>query len=431
MQGFYAPKFSLIKYHFSHDVLLVPNRNQVMGQNISTLQKKQIDRIDCLDAIRGLAIFGILLVNGPALNGPAVKDGADFAFQNSYWDLIYTKFIFSFAVNNFYPIFACLFGLSAAIFMSTKHVEFAQKLHLRRMFLLTIFGLLQIVFIWWGDILLVYGLMGFFLTLLFWLSPKQIRNLFVAFIVLAICLSLSYYYLHNPQPVFNTTKDLLIYSHGSFYEITRQRISDFIAIYWPGQFFSLDWFQIIDYLIFYVQLAICFLLGYWIFVSGWLYCLISQENIAKRTLLISFTLTFVIAIISESFWVIGEALFLLKGISRGIFYASLIVYLYHFSWWRKVLYPFSLVGKMSLSNYIFHNLLLSLIFYGYGLGLFGRIGPFLQAPILLGLMLLSILLSSIWLKYFKWGPLEWLWRAATLGSFPSPFKNTERAKGFA
>jgi uncharacterized protein len=82
-----------------------------------------------------------------------------------------------------------------------------------------------------------------------------------------------------------------------------------------------------------------------------------------------------------------------------------------------VLKPLGLVGRMSLSNYILHNLCLSLVLYGYGLGFYGRIGPFDQLPLLIALIMFSLIFSFTWLRYFRFGPLEWLWRVATYGIF--------------
>lgn len=374
-------------------------------------------RILSIDVVRGIAILGILLVNGPALNGPAYKDSHTFAFQNTLADIWYSQVIYSFANNNFYPIFACLFGLSAAIYMATKPEIIAKNLFNRRMAWLLVIGILHACFVWWGDILVVYALLGFTLVGLYQKSANEILAYLMIVISIAVFLSISFYYINDHPPYPASAQALLTYSQGNFVDITRQRINDFLGSYLPGYLYGLTLLQIVDFLMFYCQLIMCFLFGYWVFVSGWLYRLSKDYSVAKRTALITFTLTFVVAIIAESFPLIGEALFVVKGFLRGIFYASTILFLCHHRWWLKVFYPFSLIGRMSLSNYILHNVLLSLIFYGYGLGLYGQIGPFAEAPILLGLMVCSVLFSSLWLKYFNWGPLEWLWRAATQGEF--------------
>ena len=77
-------------------------------------------RIIILDIIRGFALLGILLVNTPSLNTPAYMDTDDFAFKVSAADHAVTKLIFTFAMESFYPNFALLFGIGAAIFLSKR-----------------------------------------------------------------------------------------------------------------------------------------------------------------------------------------------------------------------------------------------------------------------------------------------------------------------
>jgi uncharacterized protein len=71
------------------------------------------------------------------------------------------------------------------------------------------------------------------------------------------------------------------------------------------------------------------------------------------------------------------------------------------------------VGRMAFSNYIMHTLICGLIFYGHGLGLMGEIERAGQLLIVLGIWALQLWLSPIWLRHFRFGPLEWLWRSLT------------------
>jgi uncharacterized protein len=71
------------------------------------------------------------------------------------------------------------------------------------------------------------------------------------------------------------------------------------------------------------------------------------------------------------------------------------------------------VGRMAFSNYILHSLICTIIFYGYGFGLFGRVNMAYQMVIVLAIWVLQMILSPIWLKYFYFGPLEWIWRTLT------------------
>jgi uncharacterized protein len=69
------------------------------------------------------------------------------------------------------------------------------------------------------------------------------------------------------------------------------------------------------------------------------------------------------------------------------------------------------VGQMALTNYLMHTILLTPIFYGFGLGFFGYIDRFWLMPFVLGVWILQLIISPIWLKHFRFGPAEWLWRS--------------------
>jgi uncharacterized protein len=71
------------------------------------------------------------------------------------------------------------------------------------------------------------------------------------------------------------------------------------------------------------------------------------------------------------------------------------------------------VGRMALSNYLFDSIACTTLFYGYGFGLFGQINRTGLAAIVLTFWVLQLLVSPIWLKYFRYGPAEWLWRSLT------------------
>ncbi len=71
------------------------------------------------------------------------------------------------------------------------------------------------------------------------------------------------------------------------------------------------------------------------------------------------------------------------------------------------------VGRMALSNYLTHSIVCTTLFYGYGFGLFGDINRTGLAAIVLIIWVSQLLLSPIWLRHFRFGPAEWLWRSLT------------------
>ena len=82
------------------------------------------------------------------------------------------------------------------------------------------------------------------------------------------------------------------------------------------------------------------------------------------------------------------------------------------------------VGRMALSNYLTHSIVCTTLFYGYGFGLFGHVNRTGLAAIVFTIWVAQLLISPIWLKYFRYGPAEWLWRSLTYGH-PQPMRVRE------
>jgi uncharacterized protein len=76
---------------------------------------------------------------------------------------------------------------------------------------------------------------------------------------------------------------------------------------------------------------------------------------------------------------------------------------------------FAAMGRMALTNYLTESVVLGVIFYGYGFGLFGRMGSAPAALIGIGLYTGQLFFSRIWLRHYRFGPAEWLWRSLTYG----------------
>jgi uncharacterized protein len=92
-------------------------------------------------------------------------------------------------------------------------------------------------------------------------------------------------------------------------------------------------------------------------------------------------------------------------------YGALVLWTWQFNRARRLLHPFAAIGRMAFTNYILQSLIFAAIFFGYGLGGFGR---WPAAPVLLmgaGVYAVQVLLSLAWLGYFRFGPIEWLWRS--------------------
>lgn len=382
----------------------------------------QQERLFPLDALRGIAIFGILLVNGPTLNSPVPMDGSDFAQKVGLFNNWYGDVILQFAAGYFYPIFAMLFGVSAAIFLSKSNTANIKNLFLNRLIGLLLFGILQVLFIWWGDVLIAYALLG---TLLIPISTLRLNRL--PYVIAALLfIGSAFIALHSAwtssPPVYPVQAALLTYQQGSIAAIFKQRLFDFAWCYAP---FTLGEYSFTDNLPiwnFFVEVLACFLIGFYLFSSGLVQKLIKEKHRALNYSFLLFALSCMLYFISSIHQNIAELLEAIDGICRAALYCALIFFLCHQQFFKPIAHGFSLVGKMSLSCYLLSNLLLSLAFYSYGLGFYGTLGPFEQLPILLTIMAINFAFSALWLKYFQWGPLEWIWRMLTYRTIILNFK---------
>ena len=368
--------------------------------------------------------MGILLVNAPTLNGPPILDAFDFSFQETTWDIIYSQFIMVFAMGKFYPIFAFLFGISAAIFIG----RFDQRTFLRRQYILILLGICHGIFVWWGDILTVYGILGMPLIFLNKKSPRFILNLLLFMVGVGLLLTFFTALVPANKTLLYDINTSLIYQNGNFLDVSAQRMNDYLGVFLPGFFYKLNLIDCMNCFLYFWQLLILFVAGYYWHISGMLKKLTEDAHFALNSFwfcLVMFLVFTLLSLINFTAEFVSDW----QHLSQGLLYGSLILCLCHYRT-LKIFMPFAQVGKMSLSNYLFHTSSLSLLFYGYGLGLYGQVGPASQLPWVIILMLSSLVFSNLWLKYFYFGPVEWLWRAATKGYFSPMIKREKSAVVF-
>jgi uncharacterized protein len=116
-------------------------------------------------------------------------------------------------------------------------------------------------------------------------------------------------------------------------------------------------------------------------------------------------------------WVLAAQLPIYAGhVAMAAFYLAAIVLLSQRPAWQRRLSHLGPVGRMALTNYLTHSLIYLLLFYGFGLGLLGRVGATLCLVLSVAIFAAQILFSSWWLRRFRFGPAEWLWRSLTYGS---------------
>ncbi len=111
----------------------------------------------------------------------------------------------------------------------------------------------------------------------------------------------------------------------------------------------------------------------------------------------------------------GSLLYVLAAWSMALGYGAGIVLLIQRDFWKKCLAPLQAVGRMALTNYLLQTLICTTLFYSYGLGLYGKVGPAAAVLLTIAIYLFQVAFSLLWIRRFRFGPAEWLWRSATYG----------------
>jgi uncharacterized protein len=180
-----------------------------------------------------------------------------------------------------------------------------------------------------------------------------------------------------------------------------------------------------------IMLLPIFLLGYWLVISGTIKDHSQHPKLFSCMARIGLGVGLVVTVAGLIIMghpavknimliqVVANILFIGGQFFMAAGYLGLLVRLLDSPKWHKKLEKLAPMGRMALTNYIMHTLILTSIFYGYAGGLYGEISRAPQMLIVFAIVLVQIPLSSLWLKYYQFGPLEWLWRSLTYKKWQS------------
>lgn len=146
------------------------------------------------------------------------------------------------------------------------------------------------------------------------------------------------------------------------------------------------------------------IIGYGIGIPLVLY---SWNNVVKIPDVIVFT--------EANAYNIGVYIYPAQRILLTLGHISLVILLLRTGIFKRFTSALGAVGKMAFSNYIMQTLICTLIFFGYGLGYFARLEYYELFYVVLAIGIVQLIVSPIWFKYFRFGPLEWAWRSLTYG----------------
>jgi len=398
-----------------------------MGKNEYSSPVAEQERVHELDIIRGFALLGILIANMPFFASPNIYlTMTGVTWWTESWNVFAEFIIQFFTASKFFTMFSFLFGLGFVIFLqrATEKVSKPKTLFMKRLFYLLVIGLVHAFGIWYGDILVLYAMTGVFLLLFYSRKPKTI--LIWAFSLILIPAS------------FMGLMGLLIYSVGDLIPTDTatvasgmQMLEKSTAAYSSGTIPDIFIQRAIDYTFMFSSnlLMMPIVLGMFLF-GVYIAKTEKYKNIDRYlpfyrkvwvwslAIGLPFNVLFVYSYFEQGAEVSFHAMTYFVGSVIGgpaicFFYMTSIVLLTRFESWQKIFHPLRAVGRMALSNYLLQSVVSTLIFYNYGVGLFGQIGPLIWLALAVLLFTGQILLSNYWLKKYRFGPMEWLWKSLT------------------
>jgi uncharacterized protein len=372
------------------------------------------DRIDAIDALRGIALFGVLIVN-------LVTEFRVSIFEqflppqspaHSLDRFLETLLTVVFAQKAL-ALFSTLFGVGLAIQLERLSGRSDRlTLLLRRLAVLLAIGLVHLLLIWNGDILTEYAVAGF-VVLPFLFGPRWLAAAAgAAFLGLYLLLPLFPAALPFPSQSWMTQHVAdagRTYSGGRFAEVLAFRIREIPAI-------------LTLHLSIFPRTIALFLLGAFVWRTGLLRNVEAHGSllfgIAAALLLLGAGLSAI-----DQGWgmtprTLGAAWLPLERslpIILALGYAATVLAAFT-TGWRKVFAWTAPLGRMAFTNYLLQSIIFGWIFYGYGLGLFGSIGVAAALAIGLPVYILQAFISRWWLRRFRFGPVEWLWRTLMYGT---------------
>jgi len=385
------------------------------------------ERIEVIDVLRGIAVCGILIGNMQWNSGYGFMPPAMDALQ-PLSDRVTHFLVHVFVEGKFYSIFSLLFGFGFALQIARAQARGDEKAAVfkRRLFWLLVIGIVHAA-IWAGDILSVYALMGFLLLLFRRKSDISLLKWTVWLIatpVIFYLLILVLFLLFAPPDtvsiVDKAQADMYqsavnVVPNGGFFQIIREYNLNMLAGRWAGLIVQMRLPKVLA----------MFLLGFYVYRKGYFQRPADHRSLIRKVLVYGLSLGLICNVLFAWFsrseldlppsvdGLIGIVMYGVGVPALALGITALIVTLWQSAAWRKILGVFAPVGRMALTNYLMQTAISLFIFYGWGLGYYGKVGALRATLIALSIFAIQIVLSSIWLNYFAYGPVEWVWRQLT------------------
>jgi len=401
-----------------------------------TVPAEAADRILTLDIVRGVAVMGILAMNIVAFAMPFASYMNPVAFGlEGPADIASWAFSFVFIDGKMRGLFSFLFGASTLLVIERAEASGRSPVavHFSRMLWLLVFGLIHFYFIWFGDILSLYALVG---LVLFSFRNHSVRALIFAGVALVSLQTLLFgligahaVYLSQATALPHPDPDLVAQwrtMQEGFAPLTGQPLADKLALFagpWSGLVHDRlieRPFEPLEGVIFVGAETLAYMLfGMAALRSGFLRGDWPPARLRKWALVcfgvaVPAYALFAFMLIRENFPVA-----LIFALSLGaitpfrpvmvVGIAALIMLLTRRG--GSLVQRIAAAGRAAFTNYLGTSILLTSLFYGYGFGLYGTMSRAELWLVVVAMWSLMLLWSKPWLDRFRYGPFEWLWRS--------------------
>jgi uncharacterized protein len=369
------------------------------------------DRIEPIDALRGMALFGVLAINLVTEFRVSIFEQFFPAGRSASPADHAVETVLTLAVDlKAFALVSLLFGAGLAIqFERLAANPRRGVLLVRRLLVLLAIGLIHLVLIWNGDILTEYAVAGF-LVLPFLFGPRWLLAS-AAVVLLGLYLMLP---LWLPGWVFPSAAAMIqdiagahrIYGSGGLLDVLMFRIRE-LPLILPLHVYV------------FPRTVGLFLLGMLAWRAG------IQRNVTTHNLLLAVVAAAGICFGAATTLLGANGLFAARAINTMAFQLGTILLALGYGAaviaasslpFGKILFGWAApLGRMAFTNYLTQSIIFGWIFYGYGLGLFGRLGAASALAIGLAVYIAQVFFSAWWLRRYRYGPVEWLWRTLMYG----------------
>jgi uncharacterized protein len=381
------------------------------------------ERLGALDTLRGFALLGILFPNIFYFAWPMTAGYDPSIMGPSPWNGIAHQINSTVFFGKFMMIFAMLFG-AGVVFFDRKSpgdkLSTGAGLWYRRMAWMLFFGVCHAVLLWYGDILVWYSMAG--LTAVWWVRrfpPKALIAMGLGMHLIGTALITSFMLFavwaiaqgHVPiEQIAGDTDGEIAITLGGYFGLMAFRVST-LVMYWfiLGPMFAIAIVGLMCVGIALTRLGV--LTGE---KSARFYATAAAIllPVGAATTYLGYDATFSAAVapIPAMLW---QCYAQFLGLPLGLGYAAVVLLLVRLGALGFLTSALAAVGRMAFTSYISQTLICTTFFYGWGLGNFASV-PFPQLfAVIAGVWTFNIVFAIAWLRVFRFGPLEWLWRSLT------------------